>query len=922
MGVARVLQITPGAGAQGGLSTPGGGAGGNVSTAYPPHISTANEGSGLAAAGQGLGDVVTGLQRKEKFDENSALEIQAEQAKVAQRGIDEGVRLDDQQAATRALETAATAHTTLNQAFIDATTSPDTPPDGSGTTAKIGKAIDDLSQQALDNEQNPRGQTLLRAHFAQLRATYLDKAQQFEGAQRVKYKIDTANDSVDQFASVVGQDRTQYGPMLDQLTLSIQGLGLPKLAEAEVLEKARDTLKFAAAQNFIANNPRGAYSALSTALGKSQAPQPTLPTPGPSPLAPDATTATVPDAGAPRGIRNNNPGNIVKSNVPWEGKVAGTDQTFETFISPEAGLRAIGSNLDAYQDKHGLDTVNGIVRRWSATDQDAYVAYVSKALEVGPNDKINVHDPLTRRTLVAAITRQENGQMPYSPAQLTTALGDRSLAPPDNVVAQANTGTATDEPVRTFAYQPAANAEPVKTGLPYIDGLAIDKIVHLRTQAHAAVNQEMSMARVGLERDLQNAEAAAKAGLPVPDIAPERFYAAFEGPAAEQKIALLRNWQAFGESARAIQTMPQNQIETYIAAQKPSDPSVPDFAIKYARFEALVQAAQHVVTQREQDPLLALSMQHVAKINPLDISDPQKFGDELRNRLQVASTLEGVYTPGKVLLTKMEASSLGAVLNKSTTQQQLALFDGIRKGVGDPDGYRAIMQQIRPDAPEMAAIGSLLQQQYSTTTATHWFSPNDVTSPRAASELMLRGATILHPSKQSKAEDGSGGNFPMPPDKELRDGFATYAGDAFRENTAAARTAYQLYRYAYAGLAERKGDQSGTLNDDLQQQALRLSIGGAVDWSGHKVVTPWGMPPDVFNARFAREYERQLAVGGLSPAAYPMTGYTPLAVGDGRYQLSSGTGFLNDVLGRPVVVDVNAETDPAVLARRAQGGIR
>ena len=44
----------------------------------------------------------------------------------------------------------------------------------------------------------------------------------------------------------------------------------------------------------------------------------------------------------PRGIRNNNPGNIRKSNVKWQGLAAEqTDGAFYQFTRPEYGIRAL-----------------------------------------------------------------------------------------------------------------------------------------------------------------------------------------------------------------------------------------------------------------------------------------------------------------------------------------------------------------------------------------------------------------------------------------------------------------------------------------------------------------------------------------------------------------------------------------------------
>ena len=82
----------------------------------------------------------------------------------------------------------------------------------------------------------------------------------------------------------------------------------------------------------------------------------------------------------PRGIRNNNPLNIRKSADKWQGK-AGDDGAFVIFDTPENGIRAAGRLLKTYRDKHGLNTIRGIVNRWAPPNEnntEAYIAFVEQ----------------------------------------------------------------------------------------------------------------------------------------------------------------------------------------------------------------------------------------------------------------------------------------------------------------------------------------------------------------------------------------------------------------------------------------------------------------------------------------------------------------------------------------------------------------
>lgn len=113
-----------------------------------------------------------------------------------------------------------------------------------------------------------------------------------------------------------------------------------------------------------------------------------------------------------RGLRNNNPGNIVYDPANnWLGQT-GTDGHFAVFSSPVYGIRAMAKALLNYVNKDGVaPTVDSIIRRWSKTDQDVYVANVSAALGVDPRDTIDVQSSLP--VMIKTMIKQEDGIDPY-----------------------------------------------------------------------------------------------------------------------------------------------------------------------------------------------------------------------------------------------------------------------------------------------------------------------------------------------------------------------------------------------------------------------------------------------------------------------------------------------------------------------------
>lgn len=116
------------------------------------------------------------------------------------------------------------------------------------------------------------------------------------------------------------------------------------------------------------------------------------------------------DQSLPRGLRNNNPLNL-------EGGDTATDGRFGQYPTMEAGVAANAKQLLINQDTHGLTTIAGQIGRWSPTSDPTnasgstanYIKSVSTEMGMGPNDKLDLHDPGTMGRMVTAMARVENG---------------------------------------------------------------------------------------------------------------------------------------------------------------------------------------------------------------------------------------------------------------------------------------------------------------------------------------------------------------------------------------------------------------------------------------------------------------------------------------------------------------------------------
>lgn len=127
-----------------------------------------------------------------------------------------------------------------------------------------------------------------------------------------------------------------------------------------------------------------------------------------------------------RGLRLNNPCNIRISSNPWQGKITPSqDSEFETFDTPEHGIRAGAKIIHTYFQKYQLDTIRKIINRWapsSENDTQAYITAVSDRVGLDPDAFLDLTDPALFTSLMIAIIHQEQGQEPYQTAEILTAI--------------------------------------------------------------------------------------------------------------------------------------------------------------------------------------------------------------------------------------------------------------------------------------------------------------------------------------------------------------------------------------------------------------------------------------------------------------------------------------------------------------------
>lgn len=116
----------------------------------------------------------------------------------------------------------------------------------------------------------------------------------------------------------------------------------------------------------------------------------------------------------PRGLRNNNPGNLRRSSIAWQGKVPhaqSSDRDFEQFTTMQAGVRAMATDIvnDIVRDRK--NTLRLLITEYAPpneNDTTGYINQVAKRVGISPDAPIDLTNDLLKKIIQAKII-VENG---------------------------------------------------------------------------------------------------------------------------------------------------------------------------------------------------------------------------------------------------------------------------------------------------------------------------------------------------------------------------------------------------------------------------------------------------------------------------------------------------------------------------------
>lgn len=383
-----------------------------------------------------------------------------------------------------------------------------------------------------------------------------------------------------------------------------------------------------------------------------------------------------------------------------------------------------------------------------------------------------------------------------------------------------------------------------------VNALPFDKLVPYLHEARSEDTRQQTAFRANFTGKIENDLAQAKDGLTVQSPATATdFINAFGAAEGPKKYEAYNAWVKSAPTLKSMQMMPLDQQAQELAKFKPV-PGSPNYATQDQIYTHLSEQVQRMNADRASDPILWAFNNKVGTIKPFQLTDPQTapatFATEMLNRVGVMQTMSSRYGAPPVLLSKSEQAQVSTFFNNVTEREQLRWLQSLHGALGDtqPEAYRAIIQQLRPDSPVTANAGEMVAMR--NVMVKRGLFSNTFVDPAVVAERMLRGEALLNPTKADKKEDGTGKVFPMPPAAKFDAQVFTQLGDAFAMSPKAAQIALQSIRAYYAGEASVRGIYSDQINSELLNEAVQNVTGGITTIANKKVIRPWGMSEGAF----------------------------------------------------------------------------
>jgi len=347
--------------------------------------------------------------------------------------------------------------------------------------------------------------------------------------------------------------------------------------------------------------------------------------------------------------------------------------------------------------------------------------------------------------------------------------------------------------------------------------------------------------------------------------------------------------------------------------------------------ERAAEAVKKNIAQLVTNPLLYAEARTGVASVPLDFAglitpEGRKIlAEQFGQRLDTVNAMKAQHGTNveTVLLKPDEAAVLTQALDSKIAARGdygSGFLGLLRQSAGNDANYKAILQQIAPDAPVKAQAGLVDISQYSVTLERNFVTHNVVAKGPDIAKTMLYGDSIINPPKGQKAEDGKvNAGLVMPDSMQLQAAFTGAVGNAFKGNLQAAQRSYQFVQAYYVGAAAQRGllssGTAGEIDSDLVDEAITATVGERINYNGNgDILLPWGMNESEFNDRIHYDIQKKMQAGIL-PKLYDgqISAMTLQNKKDGdkdSYAVYYGRTPARDNKGALVILDVSHAAPP------------
>ncbi len=115
----------------------------------------------------------------------------------------------------------------------------------------------------------------------------------------------------------------------------------------------------------------------------------------------------------PRGLKNNNPGNIRINSDHFQGEIKPSrDKAFKQFETMPYGYRAMLKMLQNYKKNRGCKTIREMISRWAPESENntkAYYTFVAEKVGISPDIEVDTFNKELMCNIAAAMSKIENG---------------------------------------------------------------------------------------------------------------------------------------------------------------------------------------------------------------------------------------------------------------------------------------------------------------------------------------------------------------------------------------------------------------------------------------------------------------------------------------------------------------------------------